>query len=49
MERKFDNKYELMRNKRENGDDKHRFGTHALTKKLPPTCTVLCATEANQS
>jgi hypothetical protein len=33
MERKFDNKYELMRNKRENGDDKHRFGTLALTKK----------------
>jgi hypothetical protein len=39
MERKFDNKYELMRNEEENGDDKHRVGTLALTKKkLPPTC-----------
>jgi hypothetical protein len=33
MERKFKNKYELMRNNRENGDDKHLFSTLAFTKK----------------
>jgi hypothetical protein len=36
LERKFDKQYELVRNKGENGKDKHHFGTLALAKQLPP-------------
>jgi hypothetical protein len=49
MERKFENKYELMRNKGEMAMTSIVLAHLHTPKKPPPTCTVLCATEANQS
>jgi hypothetical protein len=43
MERKLDNKHELMRNEEENGDDKHRVVTLALTKKKCRQHARFCA------
>jgi hypothetical protein len=47
--RKFDNKYELMRKKEEEVMTSIILAHLHSPKKLQPTCTVLCATEANQS